>query len=98
MQLLSGPAKIESFDSAGIFLDLLNNEEQPEVIQDIWFTDEVNFYLNEHSNKQNQRIWRCDNPHQLNESPPFSNGMFSKGIHFLVLYENVTSISYKNNR
>lgn len=100
VQLLSVPAKIKRLDCARIFLDLLNDEEQPEVLQDVWFTDEAHFYLNGHSNKQNQRIWSCENPHQLNESPLFPKrvtiwaGMSSKGIHFQVLHENVTSISY----
>lgn len=35
----------------------------------IWFSDELNFHINGHVNKQNCRYWASDNPLELHQKP-----------------------------
>lgn len=99
VQLLSQPAIRNRLESAHIMLDLVNDEQQPDILNDIWFSDEAHFYLTGYCNKQNQRMWSTENPHSLNESPLFPKritiwaALSSKGVHFQVLHQNVNSFS-----
>ena len=38
-------------------------EENPNVVQVTWFSDEAHFHLNGYVNKQNTRFWATQNPH-----------------------------------
>jgi len=40
-------------------------EENPSVLQIVWFTAEVHFNLNDFVNEQNVQVWAIENPHEL---------------------------------
>ncbi len=42
--------------------------EKPNMLNEIWFTDECHFWLNGFVNKQNMRLWRDKNPHGIHEA------------------------------
>ena len=43
--------------------------EEPQFLSTLMFSDESNFYLNGHVNKQNCRIWASENPRRFSEQP-----------------------------
>lgn len=102
VQLLTPRARTNRVNCAHMLLELLNNEQQEDVLNNIWFSDEAHFYLSGYCNKQNQRHWALENPHELLESPLFPKritmwcAFSSKGIHSVVVRENVNSERYLN--
>ena len=44
-------------------------EDDPQLIHNLWMSDEAHFHLSGYVNKQNYRYWADANPHQLHERP-----------------------------
>lgn len=42
-------------------------DEDPDLLQNLFFTDEAHFYANGEVNNQNFRLWSDDNPHWFAE-------------------------------
>ena len=44
-------------------------EENPELLWNLFFSDEAHFYLNGEVNRQDFRLWSDENPHWFAEEP-----------------------------
>ena len=51
------------------FLSFIQNN--PDILDLVYFTDEAYFHLNGYVNSQNYRTWASENPHQFIETPLF---------------------------
>jgi hypothetical protein len=48
-------------------------EDDPQLIDNLWMSDEAHFHLSGYVNKHNFRYWAAANPQQLHERPLHSD-------------------------
>lgn len=67
VQALNGTDYVSRQRFCAEFLDLINQDE--DIVNNLWMSDEAHFHLSGYVNKQNFRYWSDVNPRQMHQEP-----------------------------